>query len=140
MKRDELKMALGDYFMWPVKSRITSPFGWRIDPVSGIGRRLHEGVDLSATTGTAIKAAMDGRILTVDVDPVFGKYIIISHGNGLQTMYAHLNAYAVKEGAYVYQGAKIGEAGATGYVTGAHLHFGVYKNGKSVDPMLYLQR
>ncbi|MDR0411337.1 MAG: M23 family metallopeptidase [Treponema sp.] len=140
MSREALRMALGDYFIWPLQNRrITSPYGWRTDPVTGKGRRVHEGIDLSASTGTVIKAAVDGRVVAVSIDPVYGKYVILSHSNGLQTLYAHMNAFAVKEGDYVYQGAKIGEVGATGYVTGAHLHFGVYKNGKSVNPLIYLK-
>jgi murein DD-endopeptidase MepM/ murein hydrolase activator NlpD len=140
MSREAFRMALGDYFIWPLKNhRITSPYGWRTDPVTGKGRRVHEGIDLSASTGATIKAAVDGRVVAVSIDPVYGKYVILSHSNGLQTLYAHMSAFAVKEGNYVYQGAKIGEVGATGYVTGAHLHFGVYKNGKSVNPLIYLK-
>jgi murein DD-endopeptidase MepM/ murein hydrolase activator NlpD len=140
MSREAFRMALGDYFIWPINNhRITSPYGWRTDPVTGKGRRVHEGIDLSANTGVPIKAAMDGRVVAASIDPVYGKYIIISHPNGLQTLYAHMNAFVVKDGDYVYQGANIGEVGATGYVTGAHLHFGVYKNGKSVNPLVYLK-
>jgi murein DD-endopeptidase MepM/ murein hydrolase activator NlpD len=140
MSREAFRMALGDYFIWPINNRrITSPYGWRTDPVTGKGRRVHEGIDLSANTGVPIKAAMDGRVVAASIDPVYGKYIIISHPNGLQTLYAHMNAFAAKDGDYVYQGAKIGEVGATGYVTGAHLHFGVYKNGKSINPLVYLK-
>ncbi|MDR0644828.1 MAG: M23 family metallopeptidase [Treponema sp.] len=140
MSREAFRMALGDYFIWPINNnRITSPYGWRTDPVTGKGRRVHEGIDLAATVGVPIKAAMDGRVVAASIDPVYGKYIIISHPNGLQTLYAHMNAFAVKDGNYVYQGTKIGEVGATGYVTGPHLHFGVYKNGKSVNPLIYLK-
>jgi murein DD-endopeptidase MepM/ murein hydrolase activator NlpD len=140
MSREAFRMALGDYFIWPIKNRrITSPYGWRTDPVTGKGRRVHEGIDLSANIGEPIKASMDGRVVAASIDPVYGKYVIISHPNGLQTLYAHMNAFAVKDGDYVYQGAKVGEVGATGYVTGPHLHFGVYKNGKSINPLVYLK-
>ncbi|MDR0556476.1 MAG: M23 family metallopeptidase [Treponema sp.] len=141
MKRDDLKLALGDYFMWPLKSRsITSPYGWRRDPFTGIGGRMHEGLDFSAKTGTTVRAGMDGRITKIGYNAVYGRYIIISHGNGFETLYGHLSAYSVKEGAFVYQGTKIAESGGTGHVTGPHLHFGIYKNGKSVNPLDYLAK
>ncbi|MDR0706276.1 MAG: M23 family metallopeptidase [Treponema sp.] len=141
MGRDALKLALGDYFMWPLKDRtITSPYGWRKDPFTGIGGRVHEGIDFSAKTGTTIRAAMDGKVAKLGYNAVYGRYIILSHGNGFETLYGHLNVYSVKEGAFVYQGSKIAESGGTGHVTGPHLHFGVYKNGKSVNPLDYLAK
>ncbi|MDR0375349.1 MAG: M23 family metallopeptidase [Treponema sp.] len=141
MRSDDLKLALGDYFMWPLKDRaITSPYGWRRDPFTGIGGRVHEGIDFSAKTGTTIRAAMDGKITKLGYNAVYGRYIIISHANGFETLYGHLNVYSVKEGAFVYQGTKIAESGGTGHVTGPHLHFGLYKNGKSVDPLDYLAK
>ncbi|MDR2792491.1 MAG: M23 family metallopeptidase [Treponema sp.] len=141
MKREDLKMALGDYFMWPLKERtITSPYGWRLDPFTGIGGRVHEGIDLSAKIGTTVRAAMDGRVIKIGNSAIYGKYIIISHGNGFETLYGHLSLYSIKEGAFVYQGTKIAESGGTGQVTGPHLHFGVYKNGKSINPLDYLAK
>ncbi|MDR2194734.1 MAG: M23 family metallopeptidase [Treponema sp.] len=141
MKREDLKMALGDYFMWPLKERaITSPYGWRLDPFTGIGGRVHEGVDFSAKTGTTVRAAMDGRVIKTGNSTIYGKYIVMAHGNGFETLYGHLSAYSVKEGSFVYQGTKIAESGGTGLVTGPHLHFGVYKNGKSVNPLTYLTK
>lgn len=141
MKREDLKLALGDYFLWPLKEhKITSPYGWRIDPFTGIGGRVHEGIDLSAKAGTPVRAAMDGKVVMLGSNTIYGKYIIISHANNLKTLYGHLSAYSVKIGAYVTQGAKIGESGGTGHVTGAHLHFGVYKNDKSANPLDYLAK
>jgi murein DD-endopeptidase MepM/ murein hydrolase activator NlpD len=101
---------------------------------------VHEGVDLSAKTGTTVRAAMDGKIIKTGNSAIYGKYIIISHGNGFETLYGHLSVYVVKEGVFVYQGTKIAESGGTGQVTGPHLHFGVYKNGKSVNPLDYLAK
>jgi murein DD-endopeptidase MepM/ murein hydrolase activator NlpD len=134
MRSEDLKQALGELFIYPIRGRLTSPFGWRSDPISGV-RRHHAAIDLAAPTGTPIKAAMDGRISTVGFNSVYGKYIIINHGNGLQTWYAHMSATSTAQGAYVRQGAKIGEVGSTGYSTGPHLHFAVYKNGKPVNPL-----
>jgi murein DD-endopeptidase MepM/ murein hydrolase activator NlpD len=141
MKREDLKLALGDYFMWPLKDRrITSPYGWRTDPFTGIGGRIHEGIDFSAKTGTPVRSAMDGKVVMLGSNAIYGKYIIISHANNFKTLYGHLSAYSVKTGSYVTQGAKIGESGGTGHVTGAHLHFGIYKNDKSVNPLDYLAK
>jgi murein DD-endopeptidase MepM/ murein hydrolase activator NlpD len=134
MRSEDLRQALGELFIYPIRGRLTSPFGWRSDPISG-ARRHHAAIDLAAPTGTPIKAAMDGRVSTVGLNSVYGKYIIITHSSGLQTWYAHMSVTSVAQGAYVRQGAKIGEVGSTGYSTGPHLHFAVYKNGKAVNPL-----
>ncbi|MDR2185391.1 MAG: M23 family metallopeptidase [Treponema sp.] len=137
MRSEDLKMALGEFFIYPIRGRLTSPFGWRRDPFTG-ERRYHAAIDLAANTGTPIKAAMDGRVSIVGVNSVYGKYIILTHSSGYQTMYAHMNATSVRQGAYVNQGAKIGEVGSTGYSTGPHLHFAVYKNGRALNPLEFL--
>ncbi|GHT57079.1 hypothetical protein FACS1894109_08160 [Spirochaetia bacterium] len=139
MKKEDLKLALGELFIYPIKGRLSSPFGWRDDPISGV-RRHHAALDLAAPMGTPIKAAMDGTIAVVGFDATYGNYIIISHGNSFQTMYAHLSLVSVKKGAAVLQGSKIGEVGSTGYSTGPHLHFAVYKNGRAVNPLEYLNK
>jgi murein DD-endopeptidase MepM/ murein hydrolase activator NlpD len=139
MRSEDLRQALGEIFIYPIRGRLTSPFGWRNDPISG-ARRYHSAIDLAAPTGTPIKAAMDGRISTVGLSSVYGKYIIISHSGGLQTWYAHMSATSATQGAYVRQGAKIGEVGSTGYSTGPHLHFAVFKNGKAVNPLELLTK
>ncbi|MDR2101441.1 MAG: M23 family metallopeptidase [Treponema sp.] len=133
-RTEDLKLALGELFIYPIRGRLTSPFGWRNDPISGV-RRYHAAVDLAASTGTPVKAAMDGKVSTVGFNSVYGKYIIISHNSGYQTMYAHLSITSVSQGAPVYQGTKIGEVGSTGYSTGPHLHFAVYKNGRAINPL-----
>jgi murein DD-endopeptidase MepM/ murein hydrolase activator NlpD len=140
MKKDDLNIVLGlsDRFIYPIRGRLTSPFGWRNDPISGV-RRYHSAIDLAASHGTPIKAAMDGRISTVGLNSTYGKYIIITHGNGYQTMYAHMSGTSVKQGAYVYQGNEIGKVGSTGYSTGPHLHFAIYKNGRPVNPLDFLK-
>ncbi|MDR2757823.1 MAG: M23 family metallopeptidase [Spirochaetaceae bacterium] len=137
MRAEELKLALGELFIYPIRGRLTSPYGWRNDPISGV-RRYHAALDLAAPTGTPVKASMDGRIITLGFNSVYGKYIIMSHASGFQTLYAHLNATSVGQGAYVPQGTKIGEVGSTGYSTGPHLHFGIFKNGKAVNPLEFL--
>ncbi|AEF83917.1 LysM domain/M23/M37 peptidase domain protein [Treponema primitia ZAS-2] len=137
MRTEELKQALGELFIYPVRGRLSSPFGWRNDPITGV-RKHHAAVDLAAGLGTTVKAAMDGRVATVGRNSNLGKYIILSHGNGLQTLYAHLNTTSVAQGSYVSQGSKIGEVGTTGYSTGPHLHFAIYKNSKAVNPLDFI--
>jgi murein DD-endopeptidase MepM/ murein hydrolase activator NlpD len=138
MRAEDLKLALGELFVYPVRGRISSPYGWRNDPING-ARRFHAALDMAANTGTPVKASMDGRVATVGLNSVYGKYIILSHGGGFQTLYAHLNTVSAAQGSYVKGGSKIGEVGSTGYSTGPHLHFAVYKNGKPVNPLDYLQ-
>jgi murein DD-endopeptidase MepM/ murein hydrolase activator NlpD len=138
MRSEDLKLALGELFKYPLNgARLTSPFGWRNDPISGV-RRHHAAVDLAAPLGTTVKAAMDGKVSSVGFNATYGNYIILSHGNQYQSMYAHLSRLSVKEGERVTQGAKIGEVGSTGYSTGPHLHFAVYKNGRAVNPLDFL--
>jgi murein DD-endopeptidase MepM/ murein hydrolase activator NlpD len=135
MKSEDLKLALGELFLYPLKgAALSSPFGWRNDPISGV-RRYHSAIDLAASTGTLVKAASDGTVSVVGFNPNYGKYIILTHGDGYKTLYAHLNAYSVKQGDRVIQGGKIGEVGSTGYSTGPHLHFAVFKNGRAVNPL-----
>jgi murein DD-endopeptidase MepM/ murein hydrolase activator NlpD len=137
MRTEELKLALGELFVYPIRGRLTSPFGWRSDPISG-ARRYHAALDLAASMGTPIKAAMDGKVSVAGANSVYGNYVILSHAGGYQTMYAHMSRISVVQGASVAQGAKIGEVGSTGYSTGPHLHFAVYKNGRAVNPLDYL--
>lgn len=129
-----LKLALGEMMVYPVRGRLTSAYGWRNDPISGV-RRFHAAIDLAAGTGITVKTAMDGKVATVGFNPTFGKFIIVSHDDGYQSMYAHLSAVSVKQGDYVSQGSKIGEVGSTGYSTGSHLHFAVYRYGRAINPL-----
>jgi murein DD-endopeptidase MepM/ murein hydrolase activator NlpD len=137
MNAEDLKLALGELFVYPVRGRLSSPYGWRNDPISG-ARRFHAALDLAENMGTPVKAPMDGKVATVGLNSVYGKYIILSHSGGFQTLYGHLNTVSVTQGASVRQGSKIGEVGSTGYSTGPHLHFAIYKNGKPVNPLEYL--
>jgi len=132
----DLRMSLGELFMYPLQSRfITSRYGMRKDPISGV-LQFHGGVDFRANIGTPIMASLDGTISVVSENWLYGKYIIMSHGNGYKTIYGHLNAFSVKQGDRVARGRKIGEVGNTGYSTGPHLHFGIFdKNNKLVNPM-----
>ena len=140
MRSDDLKIALGELFVHPVKgARLSSGFGWRNDPFTG-ERRFHNAIDLAAKTGTPVRAAASGTVSIVNNYPLtFGKFVIIDHGNGIRTLYAHLDASGVRAGQKVSQGAQIGEVGNTGKSTGPHLHFAVYKNGIAVNPLDFLR-
>jgi murein DD-endopeptidase MepM/ murein hydrolase activator NlpD len=138
MKKEDLKLALGELFIYPLKgAKLSSTFGWRDDPFTGV-RRHHAALDLTAPQGTLVKAAMDGKVTAASYDRTYGNFVILSHPGGFQTMYAHLNTSKVKSGDSVSQGAQIGAVGSTGYSTGPHLHFAVFKNGIAVNPLDFL--
>jgi murein DD-endopeptidase MepM/ murein hydrolase activator NlpD len=131
--------ALGNgTFIWPVNAPITSPFGYRTDPVTGaIG--FHAGLDLGAPCGTPIKAAGTGIVVSAGFNSGgYGNMTLISHGAGMSTLYGHQSSIIVAEGQSVAQGQVIGYVGSTGKSTGCHLHFEVRVNGNPVDPLGYL--
>jgi murein DD-endopeptidase MepM/ murein hydrolase activator NlpD len=134
MKSEDLKRALGELFIYPIRGRLTSGYGWRSDPFTGV-RRFHAAVDLAAPLGTPVRAANDGRATSLGFNQVYGNYIIVSHDDGYQTMYAHLDRTRIRQGARVARGGLIGDVGSTGLSTGAHLHFAVFKNGRAVNPL-----
>ena len=122
---------------WPVGGGVTSPFGWRIHPILG-GRRLHTGIDLGSATGEPIHAAANGLVILAERWGGYGRAVVIDHGGGLSTVYAHQSSIAVSVGDDVLAGDVIGYIGCSGYCTGPHLHFEVREVGAPVDPMLYL--
>lgn len=122
---------------WPVGGRITSPFGWRIHPILG-GRRLHTGIDLGSASGQPIHAAANGTVILAETWGGYGRTVVVDHGGGLSTLYAHQSSIAVSVGDEVLAGDVVGYIGCTGFCTGPHLHFEVREVGAPVDPMLYL--
>jgi murein DD-endopeptidase MepM/ murein hydrolase activator NlpD len=129
-----LREINGDLFIWPVAGVITSPYGYRRDPFNPNRRQFHSGIDIRASTGTPIRAAMAGRVSQVGFDRVLGNFVIINHHSGYRTLYAHMSAIRTRAGAYVAVGERIGYVGSTGLSTGPHLHFTVYRNGVTVNP------
>ena len=140
MDATSLRNAMGELFRLPIsaKFRWSSPYGNRIDPIAGV-KSFHTGTDMACPTGTPILAAMSGKVTTTGLNRVYGNYVIIDHGNGYQTLYAHMSKIIASKGQWVSQGTRIGLVGSTGYSTGPHLHFTVYKNGKLIDPMTVLK-
>lgn len=124
-------------FKYPVKARITSPFGPRRHPIFGV-RSMHSGIDLAAPRGTAIKASEGGLVIYSGWYGGYGRVVILDHSKGYTTLYAHLDRAAVKVGQRVKQGTTLGYEGATGYATGPHLHFEVRSQGKPQNPVYYL--
>ena len=140
MDSASLRNAMGELFRMPIsaKFRWSSPYGYRVDPIAGV-KSFHTGTDMACPTGTPILAAMSGKVTTTGINRVYGNYVIIDHGNGYQTLYAHMSKIIASKGQWVSQGTRIGLVGSTGYSTGPHLHFTVYKKGKLVDPMTVLK-
>ena len=134
----DLRLALGELFSFPVHGRLTSGYGYRNDPFTGL-RRFHYGIDWATYNGAPIRAAMEGRISYVGTQSGgYGRYIIIKHPGGFQTLYGHLSGFNVRTGEYVNRGSVIGWLGNTGRSTGPHLHFSIIKNGRFVNPYQYL--
>lgn len=126
----------------PVKGAdITDSYGWRTHPVTG-ERSFHTGTDFSAAGGTPVRAMADGRIISMEYDPIYGwQTIIKSKGGDLQTMYGHMSKFNknLDEGMRIDAGTRIGRVGTTGLSTGNHLHFEVERNGENVNPLKYLK-
>ncbi len=121
----------------PLAGTITSRFGYRVSP-GGIGSTNHKGLDIAAGCGTPIYAAASGTVEFAGTKGSFGKLVIINHGNGVKTYYAHCNSLKVSAGQTVEAGTNIATVGKTGTATGYHLHFEVRVNGVSKNPQNYL--
>ncbi len=117
--------------------KLTSPFGYRTHPVTG-QYKFHNGVDLANDQGTPIYAARSGKVTVATYGGTYGNYVTINHGDGFSSLYAHMTRYVVHKGDTVKKGQLIGYMGSTGRSTGPHLHFSIFYNGSSVNPMNYI--
>lgn len=124
--------ALGR-FLWPARGTFTSPFGIRRHPIFGI-RRMHTGQDIAAPYGSPVAAAADGHVMYMGWFGGYGKIVILDHGEGVSTLYAHLSRILISPDAAVRRGQVIGLVGSTGYSTGPHVHFEIRINGRPIDP------
>ncbi|RME39929.1 MAG: M23 family metallopeptidase [Deltaproteobacteria bacterium] len=122
---------------WPVQGWLTSTFGMRISPFTG-KRKMHEGLDIAARTGTPVFATADGVVTEAGTAPGYGKLVVIDHGYGYKTYYGHNSRIFVKIGQRVRRGDKIAAVGSTGSSTGPHVHYEVRRNGVPVNPRKYL--
>jgi murein DD-endopeptidase MepM/ murein hydrolase activator NlpD len=122
---------------WPVRGWVTSPFGNRTSPFSGI-EKFHEGIDIAAQTGTPIMAPADGVVIAAGFNTGYGNMVEISHGYGIKTIFAHNSRLNVKAGQRVKRGDVIAYLGDSGSSTGPHLHYEVRLNGLPVNPMRYM--
>ena len=131
------RVAAADDIIWPVTPQIlTSPFGYRRDPILGAHTyRFHAGIDLGGRTGTSVVAAAEGRVSEAGWAGGHGRSIQVRHPGGLTTVYSHLKRVLVREGQTVRQGETIGLMGSTGRSTGPHLHFEVRRGNVPVDPL-----
>ena len=123
--------------IYPCDAEITSSFGWRLHPILGYSR-FHSGIDFGASYGTLIRAADGGSVIFAGWYGGYGYTVIINHGGGVTTLYAHTSKLYVSEGQTVQPGEAIAAVGSTGLSTGPHLHFEVRKDGEPVDPIAYL--
>lgn len=124
-------------FQWPVVGTVTSPYGYRIHPVYGT-RKLHSGLDVGAPRGAPIASTSGGLVIFAGWRGGYGNTVIVDHGGGLTSLYAHMSQISVSEGTTVARGDVVGLVGATGTATGNHLHFEIRYDGVATDPAPYL--
>ncbi|GKX32115.1 hypothetical protein SH1V18_45950 [Vallitalea longa] len=125
----------------PVKyTHVTSPYGWRKNPFGGSSFEFHTGVDLKASYGTSVYATGKGTVIFAGYDYAYGRLLIIDHGYGMTTKYAHNSRLLVSKGDKVERGDKIAKAGSTGRSTGSHVHYEVLVNGKTQNPLDYVYK
>jgi len=124
--------------LWPVDGRLIGSFGPRQDPFVGEGEEIHKGVDISGEVGTPVHVTADGIVRFAETENGFGRLVVVDHGGGVETWYAHMSKLFVHTGEEVRRGELIGAVGMTGRVTAPHLHYEVHVNGRPVNPYHYL--
>lgn len=137
LNRKEIK-SVAKAMLLPIKNKITSPFGYRINPITR-QYKFHNGIDIAGKIGDKVQSPGDGKVVKNYINDIGGRQLIIKHANGLTTGYAHLNKVYVSVGDYVKQGQLIAEVGNSGKVTGPHLHFTLKDgSGHFINPFLEL--
>ncbi len=137
IQKDKLIYIASTPSLWPVKGWVTSDFGYRRSPFSHFSD-FHSGIDIAAGWGTPIVAPADGVVTFAGSRGGFGRLVVIDHGFGVTTRFAHTSKFFVKEGDRVKRGMKVAQVGNTGHSTGPHLHYEIHVDGVPVDPMKYL--
>jgi murein DD-endopeptidase MepM/ murein hydrolase activator NlpD len=135
--RENKDLLLATPSIWPVKGYLTSGFGYRTNPFTGVGS-MHQGIDISNRIGTPVQAPARGKITFAGPDGAYGISVIIDHGNGTVTRYSHLEQTPVKVGQHVQRGEVIASLGNTGRSTGPHLHYEIIVQGAPVNPLRYI--
>ena len=140
LKKGAVKVEDGLFigFLWPLRENASSPYGMRRDPISGDIVKHHAGLDIAAPGGTQVTSSRAGRVTFAGMRGGYGKLIILSHADNMETRYGHLSSFKVKEGHFVRPGQVLGTVGDTGRSTGNHLHFEVLISGRAADPMKWL--
>jgi murein DD-endopeptidase MepM/ murein hydrolase activator NlpD len=134
----DLAMAIDGPSLWPVQGTVTSSFGERLDPFRGEGA-FHSGIDIATSIGDAVRATADGTVLKASMGNGYGREVVLDHGHGISTLYAHLSGFAVTVGQDVRRGDIIGYVGSSGRSTGPHLHYEVRIHDTPVNPHKYLR-
>ena len=132
-----IKEKIENQFQLPVEGKITSSYGSRVHPIDK-SKKFHEGIDIDVSENTDVKASFDGKIKDSGEDKTLGKYIVIDHGEGIETKYGHLNSILVEKGKGVKKGDTLGKSGNSGKSTAPHLHFELLYMGESKDPENYI--
>jgi len=134
---DQKSLLASTPSMWPTRGWVTSDFGHRLDPFSA-ERILHKGLDIATNHGALVVAPSDGVVIFAGMESGYGKVLVLDHGYGVKTRYAHLSVIDAKVGDRVVRGAKIGSVGNTGRSTGPHLHYEVRVNGMPENPRKFI--
>lgn len=134
-RKNNVVLDTGSGYVWPLNGyyKLTSAFGYRIHPITN-RPHSHTGIDVPAPYGTSIKAAKGGQVVTSAYHSSYGNYVVVDHGNGNSTLYAHMSSRSVSAGQMIKQGQEVGKVGSTGSSTGNHLHLEVRVNYNRVNP------